>query len=101
MPKKIIISTIIIIIFLIGGMTAYKVSQKHQANMLLVSKKYIEEKARDCYNDKKCLSNEITLEMLYNNGYMARQANPVTKEYYNEKSYVLKEEENYTFKIVD
>lgn len=99
--KKIILGTIFIIITIIGGTTTYKVIKKHHSNMLLVSSKYIEEKARDCYNDKKCLTNEITLEMLYSNNYLVKQVNPITKEYYNEKSYVLKEDSNYTFKIID
>ena len=101
MNKKIFGLTFLIIVLLIGGLTTYKVIKKHQDNLLLVSKKYIEEKARDCYNDQNCQTKEITLEMLYAKGYMAKQANPVTKEYYNEKSYVLKEDENYTFKIVN
>ena len=101
MNKKIIIITICLIIVLIGGTTGYKVMKRHHANLLLVSSKYIEEKARDCYNDNLCLTNEITLEMLYNNNYLARQANPVTKEYYNDKSYVLRNDNTYTFMIVD
>ena len=100
MNKKIILITMLSIIFLIGGVTAYKVIKKHNDNLLLVSKKYIEEKARDCFNNKKCQGDKVTLETLYNLAYLAKQANPVTKEYYNVDSYVSKDGENYTFTIV-
>ncbi len=101
MNKKIIFLTFIIIIFLIGSLTTYKVIKKHQDNMLLVSKKYIEEKAKECYLDQKCSSNKITLEELYQNSYLAKQANPITKEYYPENSYVEIKDGNYIFVITN
>lgn len=80
--------TIIIIIAIIGGVTAYKVITSHNDKLMLVSVKRIEEAALKCYNEKKCLDTKITLSTLYEYEYLNREANPVTKEYYNEESYI-------------
>lgn len=100
MNKKIIIVTLALIIALIGGTTAFKVVSIHNDKMMMVSEKYILEQAKLCYNKKECQNESTTLDELYSLGYLEKQVNPVTKEYYNGHSYVKKEENSYTFTIV-
>lgn len=101
MNKKIVVGTIIIIIALITSVTIYKVIKKHNDNLMLVSEKYIIEKAQKCYIEKKCTEESVTLKSLYDLNYLEVQVNPVTKEYYKDTSYIIKEEDNYKFIIVD
>lgn len=101
MNKNWIIGTLIIILLLIGGTSIYKVKKLHEERLLLVSSKRIVEKARLCYIEKKCQGKSVTLKTLYDLKYLTIEANPITKEYYNENSYVKKEEDQYTFIIVD
>lgn len=55
---------------------------------------------KKCYNDKKCIEEKITLKELYELKYLSNLTNPVTKEYFNEKSYVIKKDNNYVFKEI-
>lgn len=88
MNKYVSIVVTVIVIFLISGVSIYKVIKNHNDKLLLVESNYIIMKAKDCYNKKECSSEEITLQELYEKNYLERQVNPVTKEYYNESSYV-------------
>lgn len=93
--------TILVIVGLIMGVTIYKVLDEHNAKLLLVKEKYIIETAEYCLNEGKCEGDKITLQMLYDLDYLDKQANPVTKEYYNSESYVEIKDTNYTFVIVN
>ena len=66
-----------------------KVNKRHNDRLLLVTYEKIKKGAEDCYYDDVCKSNKITLKELYNNKYLEEIANPITKEYYNENSYVI------------
>ena len=101
MNKFFITLTIIIVLLSVIGFSAYKIINKHNEKILLVEKKYIIERAKSCLNEKKCSGNTITLKELYDLNYLELQVNEVTKEYYNEESYVIKKEDNsYEFIIV-
>lgn len=96
--NKIIINvTILAIVIIILIPTVYKIINKHNERLLLVTTKRIEEAAKDCYLDDICLDEKITLQELYNNNYLEQENNPITKEYYNELSYVLRQDNTYTF----
>ena len=99
--KYFIIITIAIIGGLIIGTTFYKVEVNHNNKVLLVEKKYIIEAAKKCFNEKKCDKYPITLKELYDLGIIPRQVNEVTKEYYNENSYVEEANNNYDLIIVN
>lgn len=101
MNRKIILGTFLIIILLIGGFTTYKVIKGHNDRLLLVSEKYIIEKAKKCYDRKICVNDIVTLKELYDLEFLDIQVNPVTKEYYKDLSYIKKEENNYSFIIVN
>lgn len=100
MNKRIILGTFIIIIFLIGGFTSYKVIKGHNDRLMLVSEKYILEKAKLCYDRNICTEDTVTLRLLYDLDFLNVQVNPVTKEYYNENSYIKKEDNNFQFIVV-
>lgn len=97
MNKWIISGTIVIILGLVIGVTTFKVVKMHNNKLLLVEEKYIIEKAKKCINEKKCNNDAITLKELYELKYLNKQVNPVTKEYYNEESYITLKDNEYIF----
>ena len=100
MNKWFISATIIIALGSICGATTYKVIKNHNEKISLVESKYIIEQAKKCINGKKCnKENNITLKELYDLDYLTKQVNKVTKEYYNELSYVTYKNNEYTFII--
>lgn len=101
MNKKIILATFVFIVLLLVCGTSYKVVKKHQERLILVTEKRILEKAKLCFLENKCTGESTTLKNLYDLSYLEKEANPVTKEYYNENSYIKKEENNYTFIVVN
>ena len=101
MNKKIILFTIILILSLIIGVTSIKIYRSHKEKQLIVSTKYIIEKAQLCYNEKKCTEDTVTLKKLYDFKYLEKQKNPITKKYFNENSIIKKEGNNYTFEEVN
>ena len=115
MEKKInkwcICITFILVVGLICGFTTYKVVRSHNEKLTLVETKYIIETARKCINEHKCkdknnvtlntvndiLISLLTLKELYDLKYLDKQVNSVTKEYYNENSYVKYSNSEYVF----
>lgn len=101
MNKFFVTLTIFVVLASVIGLSTYKIVINHNEKVLLVEEKYIIETAKKCLNEKKCSGNTITLKELYDLDYMKRQVNEVTKEYYNENSYVLQKEDNtYEFIII-
>lgn len=90
MVNKIIIWTsLLFIVCLVVTTTSIKVINNHNDKLLLVDKKYAIENAKKCINEKKCSKGNITLKELEEKGYIEKMVNHVTKEYYNEESYVI------------
>lgn len=97
MKNKIIIyATILIIILLIAIPSTYKVIQKHNDRLLKNTIQKITEKAKDCYYNKSCVEDQITLKELYDKTGLTPMSNPLTKKLYNETSYVSVKD-NFTF----
>lgn len=101
MNKIIIYITIIAIVIIILIPTVYTIVKKHNDKMINVTHKRIEEAAKECYLNNICLNERITLKQLYENDYLEKESNPITKEYYNEESYVEKNGKKYNFIEVD
>ena len=99
--KITIIGSIIIIILIITIPTIYKVLSMHHDNLYKVVEDKIIEKAKNCYNDGICLNENITLKELYDHKYLEKMSDPVTKEYYNENSYVTIKDNKYKFIAVE
>ena len=98
--KVIINITIVAIILIILIPTVYNIIKKHNDRLIKVTEKRIEEAAKDCYLKDICKDNKITLKVLYDNKYLKKESNPITKEYYNEESYVLVKNNTYIFKEI-
>ena len=79
--KITIIGSIIVVLLVISIPTIYKVVKSHQDNLYQV----VEEK--------------IYLENLYDLEYLDQVSNPITKENYNVKSYVLVNNNKFEFKV--
>jgi hypothetical protein len=101
MNKFFISATVVIICGILIGVSLFKVITEHNQKVLLVESKYIIESSKKCINEKKCSEYPITLKQLYEQDIITRQVNEVTKEYYNEESYVTKDNDNYDFIIVN
>ena len=95
--KVIVYLTIISILLIISIPTIYNIIKKHNDRLIMVTEKRIEEAAKDCYLKDICKDNKITLKALYDNNYLEKESNPITKEYYNENSYVKYSNNEYVF----
>ena len=95
--KTWIIGTILIILIFFGSYILYKVVANYKGNLLLVTEKRIIEAARNCVREDVCENNKITLKELYDNNYLIEEYNPLTKEIYDGSSYILLEDNTYTF----
>ncbi|MBE6161303.1 MAG: hypothetical protein E7158_03695 [Firmicutes bacterium] len=99
--KIIINTTIISIVIIVLIPTLYTIIKKHNDRLMEVSTKRIVEAAKKCYDEEKCKSKKITLKELYDNKYLKKESNPITKKYYNEKTYIKKKNNDYKLIIVD
>ena len=83
-----IIGTIIIIALMITIPTYNNVKKDHEEKMITATKMEISKAAKDCFLDNKCSGSSTTLGELYEKGYLEKQVNPVTKEYYKDDSVI-------------
>ena len=95
--KKITISAVIIIFLIIVIPTTYKVIKNHNNHLFQVVEKKIVEAAKKCYYEEICSNETITLRELYEYDFLELVSNPISKEYYNENSYI---EVNNNFKFI-
>lgn len=95
--KITIYGTIIIIILILGIPTTYKVIQNHNTKLIEATESKIIEAGKKCYFDGTCEEDKITLKTLYDLNYLDKISNPITKEYYNENSYILIKDKTFTF----
>lgn len=95
--KTIIYITITAIVLIISIPTIYTIVKKYNDRLITVTHKRIEEAARECYLKNICLDDKITLKQLYDNKYLEKESNPITKEYYTEESYVERKDKTFNF----
>lgn len=91
--KGVIYITVIALLLIISLPTIYKVINNHNQKLYEVTEKRIIEAAKKCWNESKCEGEEITLNTLYELKYLKREADPVTKKYYDNESKIIKKEE--------
>lgn len=75
----IIFIVILLIITVVGIFTVIKIQKNHDEKLLYATKSKVEYKAERCYLEGIC-KDTITLNVLYENGYLTEIINPVTKE---------------------
>jgi len=97
--KITIIGTIIAIILIITVPTVYKVIKNHNDNLLHAVEEKIIQAAKKCYYEEKCKEKKITLKNLYDLEYLDKISNPISKEYYNENSYVIFNNNKFKFVV--
>ena len=86
--KMTVMGSVIIILLIISIPTIYKLVENHNNDLYKVVEEKIIGAAKKCYYEDKCTNNTITLKELYDLEYLENISNPITKEYYNEESYV-------------
>lgn len=80
----------LVICFLILTIPAFvNVSNIHKEKLMLVTTKRIEEAGLLCYKKGDCDTTKIFLKNLYSLGYLEKESNPITKEYYLDNCFVL------------
>ena len=100
MNRKYIILIIVVIIFMIVAVpTSYKIIKNYNSKSYLVVEKKIIEAAEKCFNEEKCSGEEITLKDLYDNKYLDKMVNPVTKKIYNENLKIIKSDEGFKVNV--
>ena len=95
--RNCILFTILFSLILIIGLTIYKVYDTHLKRNFWVVEKRIIEGAKECVWNDECSAGKITLGELISLGYAKEEVNPKTKMYYTHESYVLVENNQYTF----
>ena len=97
--KIIIISSIVILLLIIA--TTIKIIKDHNDKLIDVVEKEIKSAAIQCYYESKC-NEKITLRELYQLKYLEDEvSDPITKEIYNQESYVEKKDDKFIFVVVD
>ena len=87
--KIVIYVTIIAITLIISIPTFYKVININQQRLNEVNEKLVTENAFRCYYEGKCQNKVVTLNDLYNLGYITTDiVDPKTKEIYSKDSFV-------------
>ncbi len=87
--KIVIYVTIIAITLIIAVPTFHKVVSINQQRLNEVNEKLVTENAFRCYYEGKCQNKIVTLNELYNLGYITQDiVNPKTKEIYSKDSFV-------------
>lgn len=99
--KMTIIGSIIAILLIVLIPTIYKVIKNHYDNLYQVVEEKIISSAKKCYYEEKCLDENITLKELYALDYLEKVSNPISKEYYNEESYIKRAGNDFRFVVVE
>ena len=81
--KKFNILLVGIILLVLIIPSSYAVYTTHNDRLYEVLDKKMIEQAKSCYNKKECITKIITLQELYNKGYLEEQIDPLSKEILN------------------
>lgn len=68
-----------IVVGIIVFATTMRINAVHEEKLIYAMQSKIEYYAKRCYLESRC-ENEVTLNMLYENGYLEEVYHPVTKE---------------------
>ena len=71
---------VITILLVLAIPSSYAVYTTHNNRLYEVLNNKIIEKAISCYNKKECITKIITLQELYDKGYLEEQIDPISKE---------------------
>ena len=99
--KITIIFSTIIILLIISIPTIYKTVKNHNNNLYQVVENKVIEAAKKCYYEDKCPKNKILLKDLYELKFLEKISDPITKEIYNEETYILIDDNIFKFIIIE
>ena len=99
--KITIIGSVLAIVLIICIPTIYKVLKNHNDTLYRVVEDKIIGAAKKCYYEEQCLTKKIYLKDLYALEYLEEIIDPITKEYYNIDSYVIRENINFAFVVIE
>ena len=99
--KMTVLLSVTIIFLIISIPTVYKVVKNHKNNLYKVTEAKIIGAAKKCYYDELCQEKNIYLKDLYAYNYLEKMSDPITKEYYNENSFVERKQRNFEFQAVE
>lgn len=99
--KITVIGSVIAILLIISIPTIYKVVKNHQDNLYQVLEEKVINGAKKCYYEEKCVETKITLKKLYELSYLDKISDPISKEYYNEESYIEYKDNEFKFIVVE
>ncbi|MDE6292071.1 MAG: hypothetical protein K2L98_00155 [Bacilli bacterium] len=71
--------TVLILIGIVSTGTAMHINAAHEEKLIYAMKSKVEYYAKRCFLENRC-ANEVTIETLYDNGYLEKLYHPVTKE---------------------
>ncbi len=75
----IIFVTIFILIGIVAAVTTIRINAEHEEKLVYAMQSKVEYYAKRCFLENRC-ADEVTINMLYENGYMEELYHPVTKE---------------------
>ena len=99
--RVLILGSIISIFLLISIPTIYKVVINHKNSLIKVVEDKIINSAKKCYYEEKCTDDKITLKELYDLKYLDRVSDPISREYYNDQSYIEVNDDEFRFVVVE
>lgn len=73
------------------------VNKRHNEKLYNSTILKITEAAKKCVNEEACLKDKIFIKDLYDNKYLEKVINPLTKEYISEDDYVIKKDGKYVY----
>lgn len=85
---NIIVSTILICMLIVLGVSIYKYLKNHDAKLIYSTEENVKYFAYRCYLEGECQS-ITTLGTLYDKGYIEEVVNPVTKEIVSRDKYIF------------
>ena len=97
--KTCVILTVAILFFSFAPYIIYSVINRYHNNLYLVSEKRIVEAAKKRVDMDICINGKITLKQLYENNLLEVESNPITKEIYNDESYIKVENNEYVLNL--
>ena len=75
----IIFTNVILLIGIIATTTFLHITASHEEKLIYAMKSKVEYYAKRCYLENRC-EDEVTIGILYENGYLKKLYHPVTKE---------------------
>ena len=95
--KTVIIISVITLAIVICLPSSILVVNSHKEKLYNSLVLKITEAAKKCVVEEKCQNEKVFLKELYDNKYISKLVNPISKKYISEDAYVIKKEGKFQF----